>query len=728
MVAAGTVLAAVGGWRYARASAPVSGPIVLVSIDGLRADRFPAYGDTSLATPALDALSADGVVFERFYSHIPQTLPAHAAMFSSRLPFETGVRDSAGFKLKDSERTLAEVLSDRDYATGAIVSSYALRRSTGIAQGFAFFDDQLETGDRDIDETAVGVVSRDGDASERIAETWLQSIATPRAFLFLHVTNAPASRGATVQPDDRDAYDAHVEQADEVVGRLVKYLKGHQLYDQSTIIVTSAYGNGLGDHVERAHGLLVYDEVMRVPLIVKQAAGEGAGRRVTDLAQQMDVMPTILDLAKAPAPDEVRGRSLTPLLAGARRFPARFAYSESLLGHYHFGLAPAFAVTDGRHHLIRTNRQELYDLEKDPGEQHNLADDQPELAAELNAALDHILNSKAIDRPSNPGQDELQRLEALGYGTSSGFEPTTGDGPLTEPRDWAPVVNAYREAVDFDVRREWPAAIRIFRALTKEHPTSSLFWNRLAQVAERAGHFDVATEARARVIALNPESPEPLVAAASTDLEARRLDDATRHAKQALAITGASGALAGNAFEVLARVALLRHDPVDARQQAALASSANPARPLPSLVDARLLLEQKRYEDALAAAEEGLADLDHSGGQPIADLNLLAAEALLRLERPLEAEALFLDELRAFPLAVRARTELAVLYQAMSRVDEADRALSDLIRIVPTPDAFAQASRTWAAFGNPRQAAAVREQARRLFVIPSRPDTAAVHQ
>jgi len=145
-------------------------------------------------------------------------------------------------------------------------------------------------------------------------------------------------------------------------------------------------------------------------------------------------------------------------------------------------------------------------------------------------------------------------------------------------------------------------------------------------------------------------------------------------------------------------------------------------------VEARLLLEQKRYEEALAAAEEGLADLDHASAQPIADLNLLAAEALQRLERPLEAEAHFLDELRKFPLSVRARTELAVLYQAMSRVDEAERALSDLIRIVPTPDAFAQASRMWAAFGNPRQAVAVREQGRRLFVVPSRPDTAAVHQ
>jgi len=727
MVAAGTVLAAVGGWRYARASAPVSGPIVLISIDALRADRLPVYGYTSTATPAFDALGADGVVFERFYSHVPQSLPAHAAMFSSRLPFETGVRDNAGFKVKDSERTLAEVLSDRDYATGAIVSSYALRRGTGIAQGFAFFDDMLETGNGTADETSLGAIARDGEASERIAETWLQSIATPRAFLFLHLTSAHVSDSGAAHPDQREPYDAEVERADEVVGRLVKYLKGHQLYDQSTIIVTSAYGEGLGDHAEATHGLLVYGDVMRVPLIVKQAAGEGAGRRVTDLAQQIDLMPTILDLARAPAPDNVRGRSLTPLLGGARRFPARLAYSESLLGHYHFGLAPVFAITDGRHHLIRTNGHELYDLEKDPQERVNLAEDQPELAAELNAALDRMLTSKPIDKPTNPSQDELQRLEALGYATFSDFQTPSGDGSLAEPREWAPVVNAYREAVDHDVRREWPAALRIFRSLTREHPSSSLFWNRLAQVAERAERFDVAIEARARVITLNPESPEALVAAAFTGLQARRLDDAVRHAKQALAIADSSGPVAASAFEVLTRVALARHDGVDARQQAALASLANPARPLRSFVEARILLDLRRYEDALAAAEEGISDLKRAGGQAIAELNLLAAEALLRLERPLEAEALFLDELRAFPLNVRARTELAVLYHNMDRVEEADRALSDLIRIVPTPEAFAQAARTWTAFGNPRQAAALREQGRRL-AIPSRPETPAVHE
>ena len=104
LVAVSTVLAAVGGWRYARASAPVSGPIVLISIDTLRADHLPVYGYRDVRTPAIDALAADGVVFERAYSHAPQTLPAHASLLSGRLPFETGVRDNAGFVVQGAER------------------------------------------------------------------------------------------------------------------------------------------------------------------------------------------------------------------------------------------------------------------------------------------------------------------------------------------------------------------------------------------------------------------------------------------------------------------------------------------------------------------------------------------------------------------------------------------------------------------------------------------------
>ena len=83
VVAAAVGLAAAGGWRYARASAPVSGPVIVISIDTLRADHLPAYGYAGVKTPAIDALAADGVLFERAYSHSPETLPAHAAILGN---------------------------------------------------------------------------------------------------------------------------------------------------------------------------------------------------------------------------------------------------------------------------------------------------------------------------------------------------------------------------------------------------------------------------------------------------------------------------------------------------------------------------------------------------------------------------------------------------------------------------------------------------------------------
>src|SRR5262245_9475571 len=136
--------AAYTGWRFARESPPHQGPIVLISIDGLRADRLAAYGGHEVSTPAIDTLVADSIVFEHAYTHSPQTLPAHAALFSGQLPFDNGVRDDGGFALKEDARTIAELLRNRGFNTGAAVSSFLLRRSTGVAQGFSFFDAEID--------------------------------------------------------------------------------------------------------------------------------------------------------------------------------------------------------------------------------------------------------------------------------------------------------------------------------------------------------------------------------------------------------------------------------------------------------------------------------------------------------------------------------------------------------------------------------------------------------
>src|SRR5215213_4861845 len=314
--ALGTALAAIGGWRYARASAPVSGPIIVISIDTLRADHLPAYGYTRVRTPAIDALARDGVVFERAYSHAPQTLPAHASLLSGRLPFETGVRDNVGFVIRDSERLLPQMLRERGFTTGGVVSAYVLRRETGIARGFDFFDGDMPPSSPEL---SIGQVQRDGAESVAIAERWLGSIGTSRAFLFLHLYEphkpyAPPSRFGQYAP-----YDGEIAYTDELVGRVVRYLKSHQLYDRSTIVLLSDHGEGLGDHGEQEHGLFVYDEAIHVPLIIKQESSVGAGRRVADLVQHVDLVPTILDLVKAPGSGGFHGRSLKPVLEGTGR-------------------------------------------------------------------------------------------------------------------------------------------------------------------------------------------------------------------------------------------------------------------------------------------------------------------------------------------------------------------------------------------------------------------------
>ena len=319
LAALGTTLAAVGGWRYARASAPVSGPIIVISIDTLRADHLPAYGYTKVKTPAIDALAADGVVFERAYSHAPQTLPAHASLLSGRLPFETGVRDNVGFAVKAGERLLPQMLRDRGFTTGGVVSAYVLRKETGIGQGFDFFDGEMPpSSPRAVDRPGAARRRRVGGDRRALARIDRHRRARSSSCTSTSRTSRTRRRRAS---REYAPYDGEIAYADEIVGRLVRYLKSHQLYDRSTIILLSDHGEGLGDHGEQEHGLFVYDEAIHVPLIIKQESNAGAGRRVADLVQHVDLVPTILDLVKAPVPGGLRGRSLKPLLEGTGRLP-----------------------------------------------------------------------------------------------------------------------------------------------------------------------------------------------------------------------------------------------------------------------------------------------------------------------------------------------------------------------------------------------------------------------
>ena len=638
-----TTLAAVGGWRYARASAPLSGPIILISIDTLRADHLPPYGYMHVKTPAIDALAADGVVFERAYSHATQTLPAHTALLSGRLPSENGVRDDEGAAVKAGERLLPQMLRDRGYATAGVVSTPLLRKETGIAQGFEFFDPpSLDGTGSSFGVAGAGRESRDGAESEKIAERWLASHST-RAFMFLHL-NEPH---APYDPPDRFAeyapYDGEIAYADEIVGRLVKYLKSHQLYDRSTIVLLSDHGEGLGDHGEEEHGLFVNEEAVHVPLIIKQESNTSPGRRVSDVVQHIDLVPTILDLVKAPIPWGLRGRSLKPLLEETGRPAPVSVYSESMYGRTHFGWSALTALTSDRSPV-----------------------------------------------------------------------PVSADA-LENPAEKSGIVNTYRRAVQLAADGQFKEAIPLLQTILRQDVEMAEVWRLLSAVTSRIDRHDEALTACWYWIGLRPEDPDAYLAAAASLVKLRRLDEAREQAMLAAAVAPERDRRArAAAHERLARIALAKHDAELAQEEATLARKADPGFPVPQYVEARLLYDQGRYDEALPLLEQAAAELKKPGAARMAELHFYTADVLTRLDRAGEAEVEFLEELRSFPQNVRARSGLAMLYHASGRSDEAATAVADMIRAVPTPDTYALAARLLTTFGDRRQAETVRTEGRRV--------------
>ena len=378
-----------------RESSFQNAPVILISVDTLRADHLPAYGYTRVRTPNIDSLASQATLFEQAYSHSPQTLPAHTSILSGQLPFDHGVRDNIGFTVKPGQWFVQRALHDRGWPTGGFVSAYVLRSATGIHQGFDTFDSDLPAASPEM---SIGQVQRDGAQTLAAAEKWLSARGSTPFFLFLHFYEphkpyAPPARFAQYDP-----YDGEIAYADELVGRLFDRLRAAKLFDRSTIVLLADHGEGLGDHGEQEHGMFLYRETTHVPLMVKLPGRRGA-RRVGTPVQHIDVAPTILDLLGMPARAELRGRSLRPLLDGTGTLPDAGIYSEALYSRYHFGWSELYALTDSRYRLIRAPRDELYDLQRDPKETTSVAADRPQVKQAMRAALESLIARTSISTP-----------------------------------------------------------------------------------------------------------------------------------------------------------------------------------------------------------------------------------------------------------------------------------------------------------------------------------------
>ncbi|MEM8931412.1 MAG: sulfatase, partial [Acidobacteriota bacterium] len=248
-------------------------PVILISVDTLRSDRLPAYGYSAGSTPAIDALRADGVLFERAWSPVPLTLPAHVTMLTGLLPNAHGVRDNVGYTVQlDLGADLVGRLNRLGYRTGAGISAYPLSRQVGFGDGFEHFDDTTfrpELGPEGLE--------RAGDQTLAWSQPWLSEVSAAGApfFFFFHLyePHAPYEPPPPFAERFDDPYDGEIAAADAIVGQLLETLRDTGVYDRALVILVSDHGEGLGAHGEEEHGLLLYREALQIPLIVKFPEG-----------------------------------------------------------------------------------------------------------------------------------------------------------------------------------------------------------------------------------------------------------------------------------------------------------------------------------------------------------------------------------------------------------------------------------------------------------------------
>jgi arylsulfatase A-like enzyme len=417
-----------------RATAPRRPDVVLVSVDTLRADRLGCYGNPRPVSPAIDRFRSGAVLFETALAHASSTLSSHASMLTSLPPTAHGASFALRRRLPDEAVTLAEVLRDAGYRTIALTASGQLAPVFGLGQGFEVYRARVEKHE------AGAFWPRVGAGLSYLAEP------DPRPlFLFLHTyeTHHPYTperalldeldpgyagglghrvpvellrqvNAGQVVLDAADrrrverAYEAEIRSVDRAFGRLVEGLAAAGRLDDAVVVLTSDHGEEFGEHGSLGwHSHTLYEELLRVPLVVRLPRGEGAGRTVSSPVRLIDLAPTLLDAAGVPAPPQFAGRSLLPLARGAT--PREL---------------PAVASLDAEHaasHAIRWQRWKLYDgrlfdLARDPGETTDRATAEAARRAELERLLAAVLADRAAGGPAAElDEAAVQELRALGY-------------------------------------------------------------------------------------------------------------------------------------------------------------------------------------------------------------------------------------------------------------------------------------------------------------------------
>jgi arylsulfatase A-like enzyme len=448
--------------------------VLLVTLDTVRDDALTLDAAGRALTPHLAALAEGGLRFPRAYTVTPLTLPAHASLLTGLVPHRHGVRENGFAALPEAATTLAEHLAARGLATGAFVSSLVLDRGFALDQGFATWD-QPPLRERRIANESIERPARETAAR---AAAWLAELSDDQPFfLWVHLYDAhlpylPASEH--LARAGGDAYRGEIAALDDAVGMLLDALEGAGRGDETLVVVTSDHGEGLGEHGEPAHGGLLYDTTVRVPLLFHfphPPPTPGPAR----IASLVDLAPTILACLGLSVPSDLDGLDLFSPAADA----ARGAYFETYSGYLHYGWSPYAGWADAAGKYLHSNEPELYAGPSDPHETRDLAAGNPSACARARARMGDLLARPALSSappPEHPALDSA--LFALGYARGSApesalpspLDPSDRPSPRARKHELVPLQRAH---VLFE-SGQYAEALPLVEGLVRENPRHPL--------------------------------------------------------------------------------------------------------------------------------------------------------------------------------------------------------------------------------------------------------------
>ncbi len=489
--------------RPALAQSPQT-PVILISIDTLRADHLSSYGYTRIHTPNIDSLADHGTLFTQADCQIPFTFPSHASMMTSTYPFENQVEENA-VALPPGAVTLASVLHSHGYKTAAFIGTVFMEKEMGLDQGFEFYDSPFHydafspmSGSMFLGapqgSANAGKDRRDGALVVRSARQWLAANSTQPVFAFIHFFD--------LHKPYTDGYDGRLAYVDRMIGLLKQTLVQTGLWDKALIILVADHGESLGDHGESSHGYFIYESTLHVPLIVHWPAGsDNHPARTTNSVGLIDVAPTVLDFLHLPIPSSFEGNSL---LGSRSALPV---YGESLHAHDAFGWAPLRSLRAGFYKYVDAPRPELYDLQADPHELVNLYVKGSPKAVDLRNQLVKLLaryqpKKPAPSQDASPGARAL--LNSLGY-LSAGPHGPGPSGSTADPKDRLPEFRMYEDAQLLLYHRKMTEAIATLKQLLVRDPHNTMARRDLGSAYTETGQFAPARAAFQQVLAVAPE-------------------------------------------------------------------------------------------------------------------------------------------------------------------------------------------------------------------------------